>query len=147
MSTMYTASIGLVNSYREITLDGGGMVSALPSKLLVVRANAQTLSVQGMYDLQQQAFWTTAATLSGTLLDEFGNVITTVALLYASGSNGNFNGTFGDSTFSPALGRGYTIVFQGTSDWGHDFNLPVPAEVVLAILLPSTGTAPSLPVP
>ncbi len=147
MSTIYTAGINLANTAQEISLEGGGLVSALPSKLVVVRGNTQILYVEGMYDLEEQAFWSTAASLSGTLLDEFGNQIFTVTLLYASGSNGNFSGSFGGSQFFPPVGIGYTIVFQGTSDWGSAFNLPVPAEVITSPRFTGVGGATSAPVP
>lgn len=106
------------------------MVSSIPSKLLVCVGNTNILSVIGMYDLEENAYWTTAASLSGTLLDQYGNVITTVALAYASGSNGNFSAAFGGLQFYPPIGRGYTMLLQGTSDWGNAFALPILAEVV-----------------
>jgi hypothetical protein len=132
MSSVYTATCTVAATYQGISLEGGGMVSAVPSKLLVVRFNTNILSVAGMFDLQEEEYWATNATLSGILLDEFGDEITTVALLYASGAtaSGSFIGNFGGTQFSPDLGRGYTLVLQGVSDWGNAFNLPILAEVV-----------------
>jgi hypothetical protein len=130
MSTVYSVALAIATTAQGISLEGGGLVSAVPSKLLVCVGNTNILSVQGMYDSEQGAYWTTAATLTGTLLDQYGNVITTVTLAYASGSNGNFSGVFGGLTYYPPVGRGYTVLLQGVSDWGNDFTLPILAEVV-----------------
>jgi hypothetical protein len=135
MSAIYNASCTLASTYQQISLEGGGLVTALPSKIKIVINNTNILTAFGMYDLEEEAFWSTNGSLTGTLLDQFGNVITTVNMFLASGSSGNFVGTFGGSGYSPAVGRGYTLLFQGTSDWGNAFSLPVLAEVVQTPLI------------
>jgi hypothetical protein len=136
MSTIYNAALMIAIQAQGISLEGGGVVSALPSKLLVCVGNTNILQVEGMFDLQQEAYWFTAATLSGTLIDQYGNVITTVALAYASGSNGNFSASFGGLQFYPVVARGYTMLLQGLSDWGNAFSLPILAEVVQVPIVP-----------
>lgn len=134
MSTIYNVTIYPVNSVECVAIEGGGVLSATPNKLFIAVFNANIVSVQGLFDNEEQEFWSTQASLTGTLFDEFGNTITTVAMFYTSGSNGNFQGTFSDLEWAPAIiGPGYTFVLSGTSDWGNDFNFPVPAEVVRCI--------------
>lgn len=136
MSTIYNAALTIATQAQGVSLEGGGLISALPSKLCVCVGNTNILSVQGMFDMEQQEYWSTMASLSGTLLDQYGNVITTVALLFASGSNGNFSAGFGGSQFFPQVSRGYTMLLQGTSDWGNAFTLPILAEVVQTPFVP-----------
>jgi hypothetical protein len=131
VSTIYNVAIFPSSSLQSVAIEGGGVLSATPNKLYVFIYNTNIVAVQGMFDNEQQAYWSVAASLSGTLLDEFGNVVTTVNLLYTSGTNGNFQGEFGGSTFAPAfVGDGYTFVLSGVSDWGNAFNFPVSAQVV-----------------
>jgi hypothetical protein len=130
MSIVYNIAIFPTSTLSAVGMEGGGVVSATPNKLFVVRANACTISVQGLFDNEEEQYWNTMASLTGTLLDEFGNVITTVNMTYASGSNGNFTGSFGNLQFLPAVGRGYTFVLQGISDWGNAFTFPLLTEVV-----------------
>jgi hypothetical protein len=136
MSTIYNASITIATIFQGISLEGGGLISALPSKLLVCTGNTNILNIEGMYDQEEQQYWATNASLTGTLLDQFGNLITTINLFYATGSNGNFTGSFGGGTYSPAVGRGYTLLLQGESDWGNFFALPILAEVVTTPEIP-----------
>jgi len=95
-----------------------------------------------MFDTEEQQYWTTNATLTGALIDQFGNTIVTVPMLHVSGSNGNFVGYFGGSQFLPAYGQGYTVVLTGTSDWGNAFNFPIPAQVVITTRSIGAGTPP-----
>ena len=129
MSTFYNIAIYPTTGIQVVTVEGGGLVTATPSKLTICRANTNILSVLGLYDNELEQYWTVNSTVSGTLLDEFGNVIFTTALVFASGSNGNFIGTFGGSTFLPPVGRGYTLVIQGNNQ-GNSLNYPILAEVV-----------------
>ena len=108
------------------------MVSQTPSKLLVYRECTQTLQVQGLYDNEEQQYWTANDSVSGTLIDEFGNQIFCIALAFASGSNGNFSGDFGGLTFLPNVGRGYTMVIKGVRSDGTAITAPILAEVVPA---------------
>jgi hypothetical protein len=142
MSSIYNIAIYPTNSIQLAQIEGGGVISATPSQLTIVRANTCSLLAEGMFDSEEQAFWSTNATLTGALIDQFGNVITTVQMSYVSGSNGNFVGYFGGSQFLPLLGQGYTVVLTGTSDWGNSFNFPIPAQVVTTTRSIGAGTPP-----
>jgi hypothetical protein len=130
------------------------MVSATPSKLFIARYNTNSIVAQGIYDNDEQQFWTNSATVSGTLLDEFGNTIFSIPLSYVSSSLGVFQGDVGDSNFGPVLGRGYTLVITGVNG-GHVVNMPIPVEVVRAgsflgapvFNFPGAGPTPVAPVP
>lgn len=130
MSTCYSISLEPVNSAESVTLEGGDVISAIPDKLIIFIGNTNILTVDGMFDNLEEKYWTAAAPgLTGTLLDEYGNVITTIAMQFTSAS-GNYVGSFGGLNFQPALGRGYTMLLQGVSDWGNAFQLPILTEVV-----------------
>src|SRR5580692_1079471 len=130
------------------------MVSATPSKLFIARFNTNSIVAQGIYDNDQQAFWTNSATVSGTLLDEFGNTIFNIPLSYVTSSLGVFQGDVGDNNFGPNLGAGYTLVITGVNG-GHYLSMPIPVQVVRAgsflgapvFNFPGAGPTPIAPTP
>jgi hypothetical protein len=154
MSTIYTVACYPTAGVTAVVIAGGGMVSATPGKLFVCRYNTNSIVAQGIYDNDQQAFWTNAASVSGTLLDEFGNTIFNIPLSYVAASLGVFQGDVGDNNFGPTLGRGYTLVIAGVNG-GHYINMPIPVEVVRSgsflgapvFNFPGAGPTPVTPTP
>jgi hypothetical protein len=145
MSSIYNVVCGLRNICQDVYLVGGGVVSATPSKLLVCRGSTQSLVVQGLYDNEAEEFWTTNDSASGTLLDEFGNTIIQVPLIYNTDSDGVFSGDFGGLSFYPNVGRGYTLLILGERSTGSSITLPILAEVIPQPIFTGVGSLPSAP--
>lgn len=150
MSTFYNVGINVSTYITRISIVGGGVVSATPSKLLICRGCTQTMVVQGLFDIENNEFWTVAdgggasgdASVSGALIDEFGNQLFELQCTYGEGSNGTFSVDFGDLNFYPPIGRGYTVIVKGKYK-GKGITVPLMAEVIPAPVFSGTGLAPS----
>jgi hypothetical protein len=102
-------------------------LEATPSKMYVYPGNTQMITVEGLQDLSQlpALVFLNAASLTATLVDDDGNQIQGcigIPLTYVLGSNGNYIGTFGDNTFQPGIGTGYTLIVEGSQSggWIHE---------------------------
>lgn len=105
-------------------------LQATPLKQIVYIGNTNVLNVEGLQD-QITNSYLNAATLVATLIDDQGNKIagcTAIALPYVVGSNGNYQGTFGDNNFNPNPGTGYTLILNGNQGSGY-FELQIVCEV------------------
>lgn len=103
------------------------MISIFPTKLFFYPGNTQDIAINGLVDRNGTPL--NSDTVSGTLYDWNGNPVqgcVNVILNYVPGSNGNYLGTFGNASFQPAIGTGYTLVIDGTGPSGDiDFNMIV----------------------
>jgi len=146
---VYNISIVRTLMLQSISIEGGAVLSATPSKLIVTRENTQTISLTGLYDSDAQAYGNSTAVVQAVMLDEFGNTVVTVPLSYDPGTQGNYSGDFGDASFLPPVGRSYTIVLSGTFN-GKAFKVPVLAEVISSPYFSGViagGVTPSTPSP
>ncbi len=92
------------------------VVRATPIKLLMFQGNTQVITILGLQDSISGSFLNSAS-LSGTLYDQNNTQVpgcVNIALAYVTGSSGNYQGVFGDNTFLPAPGTGYTLVIAGS---------------------------------
>src|SRR5580692_455124 len=93
-------------------------VLATPSKFILYAGNTQVLQILGLQDYLSQTYLNSAA-ITGTLQDDQGNDVpecTDIAFTYVPGSNGDYNGVFGDQNFQPAIGTGYTLLIDGNEN-------------------------------
>ena len=92
------------------------VVMATPLKLIFFQGNTQVITILGLQDSITGAFLN-SATLLATLIDEYNNQVVGcigVSLAYVVGSSGNYQGVFGDASFIPDVGTGYTLVITGS---------------------------------
>lgn len=94
-------------------------LAATPSKLRMYPGNTQLILLEALQDLSTTPPTVlNGATLIATLIDDNGNKIQgciNIPLVYIAGSNGNYQGIFGDSTFQPDPGTGFTLLITGTA--------------------------------
>jgi hypothetical protein len=98
-------------------------VLATPSKFIMYQGNTQVIQLLGLQDFLTQNYMN-AATVTGTLQDDQGNNIAEcvdIPFSYVLGSNGNYNGVFGDQNFVPMIGTGYTLIVDAVQNnsYGH----------------------------
>lgn len=98
-------------------------VFATPSKFVMWQGNTQVIQLVGLQDYLTQNYMNSAV-VTGTLQDDQGNNIVEcveVAFAYVVGSNGNYNGVFGDENFIPPIGTGYTLLIDAVENnsYGH----------------------------
>lgn len=112
------------------------MATTLPyatrSKIIFYQGNTQDIKAYGIQDVDTGLFWN-AASILASLVDDQGNPIaecTNVVLLYQSGTNGNYVGTFGDANFQPGIGTGYSLIIDGDQGSAH-IHLEIPVEIRL----------------
>ena len=105
---------------------------ATRAKIILYVGNTQDIKAYGIQDVDTGLFWNSAI-ITATLVDDQGNEITEctdVNLVYQSGSNGNYVGTFGDANFNPAPGTGYSMIIDGDQGASH-IHLEIPVEIRL----------------
>jgi hypothetical protein len=101
-------------------------------KIIFFQGNTQDIQAFGIQDVDTGLFWNSAI-ITATLIDDEGNQIpecTAVTLVYQSGSNGNYTGTFGDINFQPPIGTGYSLIIDGDQGASH-IHLEIPVEIRL----------------
>lgn len=84
---------------------------AIPSKLTLYKLNDQYIQIEGLVDGLNSASFFNAATVTATLKDRSGNIVTgvnAVTLSYVAATNGNYRGAI-QETFDPTAGGGYTL--------------------------------------
>ncbi len=97
------------------------VASATLSPQVFTQGNTQAITLEGLQDVVSGAYLNAAA-LSATLYDPNGNAVaecTDVNMPYVPGSNGNYQGIFGDNNFMPPVGTGYRLVVTGTQNGGY----------------------------
>lgn len=89
---------------------------ATQSKFLMYPGNTQIIQLIGLQDLVSGSYLN-AATITATLVDDNGNVVSSelnqVNFTYVTASNGNYNCVFGDPNFQPAVGTSYQLIIDG----------------------------------
>lgn len=124
-----------------------GIVSglAMPVRLVFYPKTSQGIQAIGFQDVVSGSYINVSspsysgANLSLTLVDQNGNSVPEVnglAMSYVAGSNGNWNASFGDYSFKPAIGSGYTLLVDGGDGNGNGIHL----EIVAAVESQSTRT-------
>lgn len=119
-----------------------GVVSglAMPTKVLVYPGSTQGIQALGFQDVVSGNYINVSspsysgAQLTLTLVDQNGAIVPEVnvlAMAYVAGSNGNYQGIFGDVSFSPTVGSGYTLILNGRDGNGNTIHLELVAQVVL----------------
>jgi hypothetical protein len=101
---------------------------SIPQKVTIWLSNTQDLKLFGLQDIDTLLFWD-AAVVSGTLIDENGNVtmIQNVPLAYVPGTNGNYVGVV-TTDDSLVVGGGYRLVLDAVQGAAR-YHLELPAEV------------------
>lgn len=126
----------VVSQVAVITGEVSGL--AMPVKIVLFPRCSQGIQVSGWQDaISGQYINVTVGSFSGaqlaiSLLDENGNAVpecNDVSMSYVIGSNGNWQGTFGDENFQPAVGSGYTLVVDGNDGGGDALHLELVAQV------------------
>ena len=85
----------------------------IPPVIVLYPLNTQVITITGLQDIVTGTFLN-AATVTATLLDQFGNIdpdINQLPLSYVLGSSGQYQGVVAD-TFNAKLGSGYTLRIQ-----------------------------------
>jgi hypothetical protein len=103
----------------------------IPTIVYLYPQNTQVIELDGLQDSVTLDF-SNAAAVSGTLYDQYGNpdaVLQNVPMTFVPASNGNYRGIVSD-TFDAALGSGYRLEIQATSD-GSEAVWSIPAQVKL----------------
>lgn len=98
-------------------------VLATPPKFVLYQGNTQVIQLFGLQDFLTGAYLN-AATVTGTLEDAAGNIVAganQISFTFVPASNGDYNGVFGDDTFDPPEGPGYTLIVDAlqAGSWGH----------------------------
>ena len=111
------------------------VILATARKLLLTQGNTQLVTIKGLQDNSTTPpTFLNAATLVCTLLDEWNNQMAeciNVSFVYITGSSGNYQASFGDSNFMPAIGTGYTLLITG-SQGIIAIRREIPVEIVPA---------------
>jgi hypothetical protein len=97
---------------------------------VLYQGNTQAMSVFGLQDAISSTYLN-SATLTATLVDQNGIQISEcidVPLNYVAGSNGNYEGSFGDANFVPPVGTGYTLIIDGSQN-GSTIHLELLVEI------------------
>lgn len=97
------------------------MLQATPSKLIIYPGNSQVIQLDNLFDIITSTYLNNAS-LTATLYDSQGNSVQGcigIALTYVAASNGSYLGLFGDSSFTPNPGTGYTLIVDGTASGGQ----------------------------
>jgi len=92
------------------------MLTQTPTKIFIYPKNTKTVTLESVVDQDTGIPWNGTAAITATLYDPSGNPVpglVSVALSYVAASNGDFELEFGDESFTPALGRGYTLTIDG----------------------------------
>ena len=106
------------------------MPMATRAKQIFYQGNTQDIKAFGIKDVDTGLFWNSAS-ITATLIDDLGNQVAeciNVPLIYQSGSNGDYSGTFGDANFQPAVGTGYSLIIDGDQGPAH-IHLEIPIEI------------------
>ena len=96
-------------------------LSATPAKIILFPGNTQVIELLGLQDAIALTYLN-AATINATLLDDQGNEVPgceDILFTYQPGTNGNYNATFGNISFNPVVGTGYTLVIDGNQSGGY----------------------------
>ena len=99
------------------------VLSGTPPKIILYQYNTNAVKISGLQDAISGNF-VNNATIQATLVDDNGTPQTgciEVALTYVSESNGDYIGTFGDSSFASPIGTGYTLVIDGNVNGSAPF--------------------------
>lgn len=94
------------------------VILATPSKIVINPGNTQVLRIFGLQDSISGNFLN-AAVIEGSLQDDQGNVIPgcdQISFTYVPASNGDYDAVFGDATFMPGIGTGYTLIIDGSQN-------------------------------
>jgi hypothetical protein len=97
------------------------VILATPSKIIISPGNTQVLRIFGLQDNVTGSFLN-AASIVGTLQDDQGNVVIgfdEIAFTNVPSSNGDYDAIFGDSTFIPEIGTGYTLIIDGNQSGSY----------------------------
>lgn len=84
----------------------------------MVQGNTQTTTLTGLQDNTTGLFQNTWTNIVMTLIDDEGNPVVgcvQIPMNYIPGSNGNYQGTFGNASFYPPVGTGYTLLIDGSN--------------------------------
>ena len=107
------------------------------NKVYLTQGNTQTIALNGLQTTDQfgNVSFLDAASLTASLYDDQGNPVAglvNVTLTYVPASNGNYTCTFGDDTFVPPEGTGYSLVITGNQNLSY-IRLEIPVEVIARV--------------
>ena len=90
------------------------MLLNTPKKLLYSQGNAQIITFSNLRDSTTGSVLNTDS-ITGNMIDCNGNLVPgcTNVILNSQDTLGDYLGTFGDNTFYPPVGTGYTLLIDG----------------------------------
>ena len=99
------------------------MLIATRSKIILYQMNTQAIFIQGLQDNITEEYLN-GFVLTASLIDKDGNSIVgcqDIVFVYQALSNGTYTSIFGDGTFQPGIGTGYTLLIDGNDgvSWVH----------------------------
>lgn len=106
-------------------------ISANLSKQVLYQGNIQGTTLEGLVDKRTGSFLNDWTNLVMTLIDDQGQKVpgcVQIPMTYMVGTNGNYQGVFGDVNFQPQVGTGYKLLVDG-SNGGSTFHLELTVEV------------------
>lgn len=107
------------------------MITATNIKKIIYQGNTQLFTLTGLQDKVTGDFINNNGTLQVTLVDDQGTSVPgciEIVMSYLSGTDGNYQGIFGDSDFYPPIGTGYTLLVDGEES-GSYIHLELLAEI------------------
>lgn len=102
-----------------------------PKKLLFSQGNAQIITLSNLID-QTTGLPLDLDTLVANMIDWNGNPVPGCINipLTIQDTLGDYQGTFGDNTFYPAIGTGYTLMIDGSQSGTGYIHFEIMVEIV-----------------